>query len=209
MRETNRTEEPCPCTICAVLSPPLALERRRREGSRNFLPVNPFGVCPLSLPAGLSAPGLQHRQWAKPPTPSEPENKVQMTVDGARSPVRGVGATSLPGALSASLAASLPSCCSRAVAGRPIDGACSLTLSLSCDAALNSPACSLCYKSGTAAFQGARASGARAGQIGGNVAPGLCTFFWQLFCSSPLFLHFLPGSQPRIHFSASESYLPG
>lgn len=131
MRETNRTEEPCPCTICAVLSPPLALERRRREGSRNFLPVNPFGVCPLSLPAGLSAPGLQHRRWAKPPTPSEPGYEVQMTVDGGRSPVRGVGATSLPGALSASLAASLPSCCSRAVAGRPIDGACSLTLSLS------------------------------------------------------------------------------
>lgn len=47
-----------------------------------------------------------------------------------------------------------------------------------CDAALNSPACSLCYKSGTAAFQGARASRARARQTEGNVAAGLCTFFW-------------------------------
>lgn len=46
------------------------------------------------------------------------------------------------------------SCCSRAVASRPIDRACSPSLSLwaVCDAAQNSPGCSLCFNSRTAAF---------------------------------------------------------
>lgn len=99
-------------------------------------------------------------------------------VAGAQSPV--FGGTSVSGALCASLAASLPSCCSsRAVAGKTYrQSLLSHSLAELCDAALNSPACSLCYKSGTAAFQGARASGARARRTEGNVAPGLCTSFW-------------------------------
>lgn len=71
-----------------------------------------------------------------------------------------------------------------------------------CDAALNSPACSLCYKSGTAAFQGARASRARARQTEGtsllDSAPFFCNYYVPhlCFCASSKALSL--ASPPRL-----------
>lgn len=126
-----RAEELCPFNICAVLSPLLArCAAPQKRTFQNFPPVNPSRVCPPSLPAGLSASCLQHRQWANPSgIDSDRIYSWKTSPDGARSP----GpwwcydfCFWIP--LSLLLSLSLFSCCSRAVASRPIDGACSLSL---------------------------------------------------------------------------------